>query len=65
MIELFMFSGWILLGVCCLVIWPVMIHPTLPAKRKIILSVAAFIVLVPLGIGLYVWLGVPAMAGLG
>ncbi len=42
--------------------WPVMLHPTLPAKRKIIISLLAFFILVPGGLLLYAWLGVPTMA---
>lgn len=64
MVDLILFAGWILLGVCCLVIWPIMIHPTLPVKRKLVLGIVSFVVLVPLGIGLYLWLGVPQMADL-
>lgn len=62
MIELLGFGLFILFGVGTLVIWPVMLHPTLPPRKKILLSLAAFIVLVPLGIALYLWLGVPQMA---
>lgn len=62
MIELMAFGLFIAFGVMCLVIWPVMLHPTLPVRKKMLLSLGAFFVLVPLGIVLYLWLGVPQMA---
>ena len=45
-----------------LVVWPLMGHPTLPVKRRILLSVLVFFVLVPVALMLYIWLGVPQMA---
>lgn len=62
MIDLLAFGLFIMFGVGCLVIWPVMLHPTLPVGKKIVISLAAFFVLVPVGIALYLWLGVPQMA---
>lgn len=65
MIELLFFGLFILVGVFLLVIWPIMLHPTLPYRRKWMLSLLAFFVLVPGGIALYLWLGVPQMAQFG
>lgn len=62
MMELFVFGLFIAFGVATLVIWPILLHPTLPGRKKFLISMAAFIVLVPLGVALYVWLGVPQMA---
>lgn len=63
MAEFFTFAMFILLGVMLLVVWPILAHPTLPIRRKLLLSIVSFIILVPLGIGLYLWLGVPQLAG--
>lgn len=65
MVELFGFGLFITFGVACLVVWPVLLHPTLPLRKKLWLSIIAFLVLVPLGVGLYAWLGVPEMAQFG
>lgn len=62
MIELLAFGLFIAFGVLCLVVWPVLMHPTLSPRKKMWLSFGAFMVLVPLGIVLYLWLGVPQMA---
>jgi len=62
MLEFILFGLFITLGVASLVIWPILLHPTLPPRKKIIASVMAFAILVPLGLLLYAWLGVPAMA---
>lgn len=64
MILFFGFCLFLLTGVCSLVIWPIMMHPTLPQKRKWQFSIIAFVLLVPLGIALYWWLGVPQIAGI-
>jgi hypothetical protein len=64
MMELFGFGLFILFGVCLLVVWPIMLLPTLPARRKLVLSLIAIFVLVPGSIALYAWLGVPPMAAL-
>lgn len=63
MIEFIVFALYLCFGVMTLIIWPVMIHPTLPARRKLLISSVAFIVVVPIGLILYAWLGVPQMAG--
>ena len=55
-------SLFMLAGVFFLVVFPIMLHPTLPYGRKWLLSLLAFFVLVPGGIALYLWLGVPQMA---
>lgn len=60
--EFLVFALFICLSAMLLVIVPVMMHPTLPTRRKIIISVITFVLLVPLGLLLYAWLGVPQMA---
>lgn len=65
MVELLGFGLFILFGVVCLVVWPILLHPTLPFAKKLWLSIAAFVILVPLGVALYAWLGVPQMAQFG
>lgn len=62
MTQLAGFGLFIIVAVFCLVIWPIMLLPSLPPKRKWLLCIIAFIVLVPGGIALYWWLGVPEMA---
>lgn len=64
MIELAIFTLFMLFAVACLVVVPVAMHPTLPAKRKWIINIAAFVVIVPVAIALYLWVGVPQMAAL-
>lgn len=62
MIDLMVFGLFTVFGVACLVIVPLMMHPTLSPGKKLLLSLAAFFILVPAGIALYAWLGVPQMA---
>lgn len=62
MIKFIIFALYLCISAALLIIWPVMLHPTLPLKKKIIVSAVTFCVLVPLGVALYVWLGVPHMA---
>lgn len=62
MTKFLIFSLYLCFGVTFLVVWPLMIHPSLPAKRKLLWSALAFLILVPGGLALYVWLGVPQMA---
>lgn len=62
MMELAAFTLFVTFGVACLVIWPIMLHPTLPARRKWLLGLIAFASLVPLAIALYLWVGVPQRA---
>ena len=62
MIDLIVFGLFIMFGVVCLVVWPLLLHPTLPLRKKLWLSIAAFFILVPAGMALYAWLGVPQMA---
>lgn len=62
MIDLLVFGLFVMFGVACLIVVPLMMHPTLGLRAKLWLSIAALFVLVPLGITLYLWLGVPQMA---
>ena len=56
------FALYLCISVNLLVIWPLMMHPTLDIKRKILISLIAFVVFVPGGLLLYSWFGVPQMA---
>ena len=62
MVNFILFAAYLCLGATLLVAWPIMIHPTLPPKRKMLLITLAFFLLVPLAILMYMWLGVPQMA---
>lgn len=55
------FAFYLCLSALLLIVTPVLMHPTLPMKRKILITAFAFLVLVPAGLGLYAWLGVPSM----
>lgn len=56
------FALYLTFAVSALVVWPVLLHPTLSPKRKIAYSLAAFMLLVPGGLLLYALLGTPEMA---
>lgn len=62
MIQLAFFTLFMLFSVATLIIVPIALHPTLPSKRKWVLGILSFVVIVPLSIALYLWLGVPQMA---
>ncbi len=62
MTKFVIFALYLCLSASLLIIWPVMMHPTLPRKRKIIISMLTFFVLVPVGLVLYAILGVPQLA---
>ncbi len=64
MIEFATFALYICFSALLLVIVPVMMHPTLPLSRKLLIFAITFVVLVPAALALYAWLGVPQMAGL-
>lgn len=51
------FSCFLLISV------PVMLHPTLPRRRKILINLLSFTVLVPVALLIYALVGVPKMAG--
>ncbi len=60
--------SWIL---CCIafltvlstvLIVPVCRHATLPRRKKFVLSLTIFITLVPIGLLVYAWVGIPPMA---
>lgn len=65
MSKFMLFALYLCFSAAVLVIWPVMLHPTLPGKRKLAISLFTFCVLVPGGLALYAWLGVPKLAGAG
>ena len=62
MSEFVALAFYLCIGVFILIIFPLMMHPTLPIMRKMLISFVAFFVLIPLGLALYGWLGVPQMA---
>ncbi len=62
MMHFMAFALYLCLSVTILVVWPVMMHPTLDGKRKILISLIGFVVFVPGGLLLYSWFGVPQMA---
>lgn len=64
MMQLALFGLFLLAAVVLLVIAPILMHPTLPSRSKWALCGVALLVLVPGGIALYAWLGVPQMAAL-
>jgi hypothetical protein len=63
MIQFIVFALYLCLGVTALIAWPVIRHPTLPARRKLLISTLVFLTLVPLALLLYAFLGAPQMAG--
>jgi hypothetical protein len=62
MTEFAVFALFILFGISTLVVWPMLLHPTLPRRKKILLALAAFVLLWPGSMALYLWLGVPQLA---
>lgn len=44
-----------------LLVWPLARHSSLPRRKKWLLSGIIFIVLVPAGVALYLWVGMPPM----
>jgi hypothetical protein len=58
------FAIYLCVSVTFLVVCPVMMHPTLPRRRKLLISSMGFTVLVPIGLLLYAWLGVPRMGAM-
>lgn len=62
MIEFIIFAFYLIISAVLMVVVPVMMHPTLPSKRKLLIFVITFFVLVPGGVALYAWLGAPQMA---
>jgi hypothetical protein len=62
MIKFIVFAFYLCISVTLLVVLPVLMHPTLGGKRKLLISLVAFIVFVPGGLLIYSWLGVPELA---
>jgi hypothetical protein len=62
MMKLIAFAFYLCVSTMLLIVVPVMMHPTLPAKRKMLICIVSFLVFVPGGVALYAWLGVPQMA---
>lgn len=62
MTQFAMFALYLCMGCFLLVMVPVMLHPTLPQRRKILICVLSFVLLVPISLGLYALIGAPPMA---
>ena len=62
MLNFVFFALYLSVGATLLIVCPIMMHPTLPTRRKLILSGMIFLLLVPTGLALYAWLGMPQMA---
>ncbi len=62
MTSFIVFALYLCFGVTTLIAWPVMLHPTLPIRRKLLITILAFLIFVPIGLTLYAYLGVPQMA---
>ncbi len=62
MSEFIFFALYLCLSAMLLVVIPVMLHPTLPMRKKVIICLFTFIFVVPFGLFLYAALGVPSMA---
>ena len=62
MTQFLIFAFYLCVSASLLIVAPVCMHPTLSGKRKLLISGFAFFVLVPVGLVLYAWLGVPSMA---
>lgn len=65
MMQFIAFGFYLFLSALLLVAVPVMMHPTLPARRKLLLVAIAFLILIPGGLALYTLLGAPQMAVYG
>lgn len=64
MTQFITFALYLCLGALLLIIAPVMMHPTLPLRRKIAISLVGFMLLVPGGLLLYGIFGAPQLAAL-
>ncbi|MFZ4540465.1 MAG: hypothetical protein ACOYNL_01485, partial [Rickettsiales bacterium] len=62
MMQFAAFAFYLCLSATLLIVAPVMMHPTLPMKRKLLITAFSFLILVPIGLALYAWLGAPTMA---
>jgi len=56
------FALFLCISVTLLLVWPIMRHATLDRKPRLLISLVTFVILVPGGLALYGWLGVPQMA---
>ncbi|MFM9890012.1 MAG: hypothetical protein ACKVOE_05110 [Rickettsiales bacterium] len=64
MTHFILFTLYIAFGVFMLVSWPILIHPTMAPRRKLLFIALSFIVLVPAGMALYLAVGAPPLAAL-
>lgn len=64
MIDFIAFALYLTVATFLLVFVPVMLHPTLKLRRKLLLLIAGFVFIVPGGLALYATLGVPPMGAL-
>lgn len=56
------FALYLCVSVFLLVFVPVMLHPTLPAKRKLLFCIVGFMLFVPGGLLVYACIGAPGLA---
>ena len=62
MTQFIAFAFYLALSATLLIVVPVLMHPTLPGKRKALICAFSFFVLVPAGLAIYALVGVPPMA---
>lgn len=56
------FALYLCLGALLLVVVPVLMVPAMPMRRKLLICAITFLILIPGGLALYAYLGVPSMA---
>ena len=56
------FALYLCISAMLLVTVPVMLHPTLSSRRKLLICALGFLIFVPGGFALYAFLGAPPMA---
>lgn len=61
MTQFIAFALYLCLGTLLLIFVPVMMAPGLSGKRKLLICAVGFLILVPGGLALYAYLGVPPM----
>lgn len=62
MIEFIIFALYICVGCFLIVVTPVMMVPGLALKRKLLICFVGFVILIPLAVLIYSWIGTPQLA---
>ena len=62
MMQFIIFSFYLCISAILLVTVPVMLHPTLPVGRKLLICTMGFFIFVPGGLAVYAFLGAPQLA---